>query len=255
MLSALSSKIFTLFNRIENNNNADIATNGESRFLEALGQSLGDDLVLFDVGGNVGEYSKRLLSITGEKKKRSIHVFEPTASCFAILKEKFQWNPNVVLNNVGVSDQPQTATIFYDRERSGFASLYQRDLQGLNVVMDHSETIRLIRLDQYITEHTITHIDFMKIDIEGHELKAFEGIGEFLRPDFIRGIQFEYGGANLDSRTNLRDFFRLFEPKGFVICKIMKHGIEQRPYRAYMDNFQYANYLALSPELFASLNR
>ncbi len=128
-------------------------------------------------------------------------------------------------------------------------------MQGLNVVMDHSESIRLIRLDQYIEEHRIDRIDFMKIDIEGHELKAFEGMGKFLRPDFIHAIQFEYGGADLDSRTNLRDFYRLFEPKGFVICKIMKHGIEQRPYRTYMDNFQYANYLALNPELCASLSR
>ncbi len=54
MVSALSSKIFTVFNRLENNNNADISTNGESRFLQALGRSLGDDLVLLDVGGNIG---------------------------------------------------------------------------------------------------------------------------------------------------------------------------------------------------------
>lgn len=255
MESNLGSKIFTLFNRLENNNNANIATNGESRFLDVLGRVMGDDLTFFDVGGNVGEYSETLLRISGGETKRSIHVFEPTAACFEILKRKFQDSTEVRLNNVGVSDQAHTATIYYDREKSGFASLYQRDLQGLNVVMDHSESIRLIRLDQYIAEQRVEKIDFMKIDIEGHELKAFEGMGEFLRPDFVHAIQFEYGGANLDSRTNLRDFYRLFEPRGFVVCKIMKHSIEQRSYRAYMDNFQYANYLALNPVLFAALNR
>ena len=45
--------------------------------------------------------------------------------------------------------------------------------------MTKSEDIETILGRGYINAHQIKHIDFMKIDIEGHELKAFEGFGEY----------------------------------------------------------------------------
>lgn len=243
----MTSVFFTVFNKIENNNNADFHTNGEERFLERLIGKLTSPVVLFDVGGNVGGYSEILL-----KKCRmsnidlNLHIFEPTASCYQLLQNKFSSDPCVRLSNVGVSDHPGSSEIFYDKEQSGFASLYQRNLSSMNVQMEKKETISLIRLEDYITSAGIERIDFMKIDIEGHELKAFEGMGKYLDGKFIKVIQFEYGGANLDSRTNLLDLFTLLESRNFVVGKIMRKSIEVRKYQTWMDNFQYANYVAIS---------
>ena len=98
----------------------------------------------------------------------------------------------------------------------------------------------------YIENKGISHIDFIKIDIEGHELKAFEGFGSYMNADFIDYIQFEYGGANLDSHTSLMELYAFFEKRNFSIAKIMPNGLLVRAYKPWMDNFTYSNYVAVS---------
>lgn len=168
--SKFSSILVTLFNRLENNNNADFHTNGEEHFLNKYIHSLDGEIVLFDVGANVGGYSEILIEICKRKGLQyHLHMFEPTQSCFSTLRQKFSRDNNVLLNNVGVSDANNSSEIFYDAEKSGFASLYQRDLSSVNVTMNKKEAITLVRLDDYVSKQNIQKIDFLKIDIEGHD--------------------------------------------------------------------------------------
>lgn len=62
-------------------------------------------------------------------------------------------------------------------KKSGLASLYNRNLNAYSIQMNKSESVDTIRLDSYINNKKIKHIHFLKIDIEGHELKALEGGG------------------------------------------------------------------------------
>lgn len=235
---------------MENNNNADFHSNGEQHFLQNYLQSLRGKVTLFDIGANIGGYAEILRTeCLKHNLDYTIHAFEPTQYCFGELTKKFSSDPKIILNNVGASNTESTAQIFYDTQGSGFASLYQRDLAGLHVELNTQETIRLIPLQTYFEQHQITTIDFLKIDIEGHEVKAFEGFGKYLSPQYIKAIQFEYGGANLDSHTSLKELYKMLEVAGFVIAKIKKNGLEIRSYQSWMDNFQYANYVALSPEV------
>ena len=87
------------------------------------------------------------------------------------------------------------------------------------------------------------------MDIEGHELKAMEGFGNYMNGNFIDYIQFEYGGANLDSHTCLMDIYRFLEERGFNIAKIMPKGLVIRKYQPWMDNFNCANYVAVSTRI------
>ena len=248
--SRFRSIFFTLFNRIDNNNNADFHSNGEQQFLQNYFQQLRGKIALFDIGANIGGYCEILRTESVKHNlDYTIHAFEPTTYCFEVLTKNFSPDPKVILNNVGASDVETTAEIFYDVQGSGFASLYQRDLTGLNVELGRQETIHLIPLKKYIEQNSIDRIDLLKIDIEGHELKAFIGLGEYLSPKYIKAIQFEYGGANLDSHTSLHELYKILEKAGFVLAKIKKNGLEIRKYQLWMDNFQYANYVALSPEL------
>jgi len=243
-----------IFNRLENNNNSDFDTNGEARLVQALveyfaKQSGGGkkNVVAFDLGANVGNYSGLLLSLIKPGDGQfHIHLFEPTKSCFETLTGKFAGEPRVTLNNLAVSDKEESCEIYYDSEKSTLASLYQRDLSAYSLKLSEKETIHTVRLDAYIEAHKIAHINFMKFDIEGHEIPAFRGLGEYLNGDFIDFIQFEYGGANLDSHTSLMEMYAMLEAMGFVVAKVMPAGLEIRKYQSWMDNFSYSNYVAIS---------
>ena len=203
--------------------------------------------MIFDIGANIGEYSQLLKKMSLKYNVNvELHLFEPTHSCSKELLVRFGEDSNIYLNNFGVSDKDTRAIIYYDKQKSGLASLYQRNLDTYNLKLNQSEEIKLRRLDGYIKEKNINHIDFVKIDIEGHELKALEGFGKYLTLNFIDFIQFEYGGANLDSHTSLMEIYEFLSKKGFKMSKVMPKGLEIRKYQPFMENFRYSNYVAIS---------
>lgn len=248
---SIRSLALRVFSRVENNGNCNFNTNGEKVFVKSLieffNKHFYDQIIMFDVGANTGEYTKMLLDNSIHLNKgASIHVFEPTGSCYQILEERFADCNRVILNKKAVSNDRRTACIYYDKPLSGLASLYKRNLDSFLIEMNQSEIVETIRLDDYIENSGVGHIHFVKIDIEGHEMAAFEGLGAYMRGDFIDFIQFEYGGANLDAHTSLMELYALFEKAGFLLAKVMPKGLDIRPYRPWMDNFQCANYVAIS---------
>lgn len=62
----------------------------------------------------------------------------------------------------------------------------------------------------------------------------------------INFIQFEYGGANLDSHNSLMEIYEFLTDRGFKIAKIVPTGLAMREYKPFMENFQYSNYVAIS---------
>lgn len=254
-LSFIKKKIRGLclrfFDIIENNNNCNLFENGERLFIKNLLKKIKqtkNKIIIFDIGANVGNYSTILIE---EALKLNLdielHLFEPLFSCFKVLKEKFLNKSNIYLNNFGISEKEGKSLIYFDQERSGLASLYKRDLKDCNInTMDKSEEIILKRLDDYIKEKEIPHVDFIKIDVEGHEMSVLNSMGHYLNIDFIDYIQFEYGGCNIDSRIFLKDIYNLLNEKNFYICKILRNGLEIREYKTFMENFKYANYVAVS---------
>lgn len=248
-----------IFKRIENIGNADFSTNGEKVFVHNLFHSFNtlcgenDEITMFDIGANVGNYTTMLLERNKQYgKKLSIYCFEPTTAAYNELKTKHGDKRNIHLEKIAVSNENGETEIFYDEEKSGFASLYKRNLGTFSIYMNKSEGVKTTRLDTFIKQNNTEHIHFLKIDIEGHELKAFEGLGDYLHYEFIDFIQFEYGGANLDSHTSLMEFYDLFTRRKFTIAKIMPSGLQIRDYEYYMDNFIYANFVAISNKV---LNR
>lgn len=245
---------FRVFCWLENNNNMSFSGNGEECFIDASANYFAGlkniPLEIFDVGANRGDYTQILLEkLSKHNLFARINVFEPTASCFQLLTTRYAATPNILLNQAAVSDASGLLQIYYDQQESALASLHQRNLSAIGMSLNQSETVQAIRLDDYIRAKQIAHIHLLKIDIEGHEMAAFEGMGAYFSGDFIDFIQFEYGGANLDSKTSLMEMFALFESRGFVVGKLMPRGVEIRSYQPWMDNFQYANYVAISKKI------
>ncbi len=247
LLKKIRTAAYKSFSYLENNNDSRFELNGEALFLKNYFLQLKGRAFVFDVGANEGKYSA-IVSTLAEKHQLdlSLHVFEPVETSFRKLEENFNGAGNIKLNNFGVSDSDSVAEIFYDKQGSTLASLYQRDLSDVQIHLDKKEQISLRRLDGYITSNHIPFIDLLKIDVEGHELAAFKGLGNFLDPGFTKAIQFEYGASYIDSRTFLKDIYQLLTSKNYRICKITRTGIEERKYHVRMENFAYANYLALA---------
>ncbi len=254
---ALERKILGLAYRIQNTGDGNFEKNGELAFARKLGDLYADaDFVFFDIGANKGEYTSMILSAT-RAKSLSAHLFEPQKTCFKGLSSmRFLTLPKhtperkaVILNNFGLSDENGEATLFKDADESGLASVHKRNLDHYGIDMGLTETISLRKASEYVAEKLVKKIHLIKIDVEGHEIPALSGFGDFLSGDNVDFIQFEYGGANLDSHTSLLELFRFFEARGFVVCKMTKKGLETRRYGPELENFMYQNYVAVSKRI------
>ena len=202
---------------------ADWRTNGECRVAHAL---IRDDSVVFDVGAREDD------GLTLVSPRASYHLFEPLQSHFRVLTDKLKGRSNVFLNQFALGNENGSVSMFPDTE-----SISRRSM-----TKSSSVTIQVQRLDEYCEERGVRHIDFLKIDTEGHELDVLQGGEQMLRGS-VSCIQFEYGGTYRDAGITLREVFEYLGP-GWYAYRILPDQLLPVPaYRQPLENYEYANYL------------
>jgi hypothetical protein len=108
---------------------------------------------------------------------------------------------------------------------------------------DYWKTTEFGKSDDKSNDNTI--IDYVKIDVEGHELDVLEGFGSII--DNVRIIQFEFGGANIDTRTFFQDFWYFFTDKNYSLYRISPIGVLPiRKYTELDEFFSTTNYIAVN---------
>lgn len=214
--------------------NPDIESNGEKKVLEYIKSKSGGEITVFDVGANVGEYSKALLKIMPQA---TVYLFEPQKKLYQELSKNFQ---NTF--NIGFSDRKEILPLYGNAQKHGLTSLYKRNLKHFNLSLEEQEVVNLTTIDSFCQEYQINKIHFLKIDVEGHELKVLQGAKRML--ETVDFIQFEFGGCNIDSRTYFQDFWYLLSDQ-YRIYRITSKGLEERhKYNESDEIFLTSNYLA-----------
>jgi FkbM family methyltransferase len=223
-----------------------VQNSGEQWVLDHIGKAkFGDKpVIVFDVGANIGDYAEE--ANMRLKNRTEIYCFEPGQQAFFSLNERFGSKNNVHVYNIGLGDKEETLTLFSEKDGASLrASLYDLRLDHLGLKMSHVEKVQVSTIDLFCESHGINEIDFLKLDVEGHELKVLKGAQRLLDSKRIRVIQFEFGPCNIDSRTFFRDFFYFLNP-GFKIFRVLGNGLAPIDgYRATYEVFVTTNYLAI----------
>jgi len=136
-------------------------------------------------------------------------------------------------------------TLYSNETGSGLASIYKRNLDHFDIAMNIEEKVTMRTLDSFCEENNIQKIHFLKLDVEGNELKVLDGAKNMVQAGAIDHIQFEFGGCNIDSRTYFQDFYYLLSGR-YEIYRILKNGlflIER--YKETYECFITTNFLAI----------
>jgi FkbM family methyltransferase len=201
-----------------------------------------NSVTIFDVGANVGNYTILLREIFLDKA--DIYSFEPSKITFDTLRNNIGVMKNIKLYKLGFGSDNTEVHLHSDSSQSGLSSIYKRRLDHFNINMHKTEQIEIKTIDTFCLEHKISHIHFLKLDVEGHEFKVLEGAINMLRGNAIDYIQFEFGGCNIDSRTYFQDFYYLLKDK-YRIYRIVKNGLNEiHKYKEIYESFITTNYLA-----------
>jgi len=223
---------------------ASTATSGEKNVLKYIYKKLADSKtpIIFDVGANVGNYSLLCQSIF--QNKATIFAFEPSQFTYQKLLKNTGEYLNIKQFKLGLSDKKEKKTLYSNVPTSGLASVYKRRLNHFNIEFNTQEQIELTTLDEFCFEYNIKKIHFLKMDVEGHEIKVLNGAINLIKAFKIDFIQFEFGGCNIDSRTFFQDFYYLLKDQ-YRIYRIVKNGLfEIKSYKETQEVFLSTNFLA-----------
>jgi FkbM family methyltransferase len=217
------------------NQNYDIRSNGERWVLNRMAAFR--PKTVFDVGADEGFWT---MAARAELSDAHVHAFEIVDSTCAILARRVAYLRGLTINRFGLSDRSGTITMHAFDASNTFTS---------HVPFPHGSSreieCRVVRGDDYMREHGIDRIDFLKVDVEGAEHLVLQGFDRALDAGQIDVIQFEYGKVNIMTHFLLADFYNLLESKGYRLGKIYPDRVDFRPYDMHDEDFIGPNYLAV----------
>lgn len=198
--------------------------------------------VVLDVGANVGQWTRLLLHrLPGAR----VTMFEPARDCHARISAAVGERARLV--DCALGEANGRARLWSSKIADWSASLHpRRDSYFARRSYDSIE-VEVVTLDSWLDRERIALVDFMKLDTEGHELSVLQGAKHALANRQIRALSFEFGSANINSRTFFHDFWDLLSPRYRLMC--ITPGGRLLPVQSYYEDLEYfrgvSNYVAV----------
>jgi len=121
-----------------------------------------DDTIL-DLGANVGVYSLSAAARTDGK----VIAVEPALHTFELLNKSAWQFSNMTAVHAAISDKKGTSFLSHKGSPESYEISDSSEAQN--------EKVSLVSVDELARNHGIESVDIIKLDVEGHELKALAG--------------------------------------------------------------------------------
>ncbi|MBS1572579.1 MAG: FkbM family methyltransferase [Bacteroidetes bacterium] len=200
-----------------------------------INSSIKKGQTVLDIGAHKAGYLYFMLKQVGDKGK--VFAFEPQSNLYQYIKKikgLFGWD-NATIEHLALSDSAGTVTLYIPTNKVSKASS-----PGATIVehKDRSdfwatEDVATETLDSYCNRHNIKP-DFLKIDVEGNELRIFQGGVDTLKkykPKIIVEIEARHVGQEKVVET-----FKFMESLGYNGHFL--HGLDRIP----LTNFSFDKY-------------
>jgi len=203
----------------------------DENLLSMIKELLNGDRVFLDVGANIGFYTIAISKLMNDNGSGKTLAFEPFNGNFERLKfnvDHNDLNQSCLIHNYGLSDKKGANTItlredFKHGSKTGNASISISDSMDAKF---ETSSIKLEKLDDIWQENfgNLGIIDFVKVDIEGHEDFFLRGAQQTInehRPTILMEVNKPYyisRGVELDAT------FLPLIPKNYLIYKSGKNG-------------------------------
>jgi FkbM family methyltransferase len=220
----------------------DVQLMCQRTFLALLYQRLdqvGTDFFFVQIGANDGVSFDWLYKFVTENRLQGL-VVEPLKDFFALLCENYKAYPSVIPVNCA-SHRTEREVDVYRVDPSKAESLPDWTKGIASVDPSHhlrtgtdseymiTERVNCITLDELFKLHSITHVDYLQIDVEGYDSEIIEMIDfNRIKPSIIRfEHQLESGHM---SQESFRSCFELLNNAGYYLLMDRYDAVAYLPY-------------------------
>jgi FkbM family methyltransferase len=190
--------------------------NREKAQMEVFKALINEGDTVLELGAHIGYISLYFSQLVGNSGK--LYVFEPGANNLPYVRENISHSnfKNIELVEKAVSDTNGTAT-FYLENLTGQSNSLVKDYRVTKKIQSktfvdlkkNAVEVETIRLDDFVRQKNINRINFIKIDIEGAEYMAINGMQNILQ-EFKPVMMIEV-------TENHEALFGLLKDKGYVM--------------------------------------
>lgn len=214
----------------------DFVHNGEDWILQQLTKTSRN--VFFDVGCNIGEWTKLAREI---HPTVDIHSFELSPITYQRFLENITIDSKLHPNGFGLSDETQWIKFKHSVDYPAVSTTV------LDMRIDDGIILSglCVKGDEYMISRGVPYIDFLKIDVEGHEDKVLSGFLGAIENNAVGCIQFEYGLINIVTKWLLIDAYSTLERRGYRIGKLTPGKVLFKDYILSDENFDASNYICV----------
>ena len=182
-----------------------------------------NDPVIFDIGAHVGSITKHYRSLFPQA---SISSFEPFRETFETLRNNTSGDALTNVYNLAISDEPGIVTL-NSNASSATNSLLPTNSRGSSYwgahVLDTLAPVEVeaTSIDAFCREHEISHVDILKLDIQGAEYLALAGAHGLLSSASVSLVYSELILApTYEGQRTLQDYLQLFDGYGYQLLDL-----------------------------------
>lgn len=182
----------------------------------ALQEIVSANAVIVDAGAHIGLHSVLMSRIIGPGGV--IYAFEPVKDTYWKLRETLALNR---IDNVIAVQSALKDTVGFEKMNIFPEASSEWNSFGIPATNEDRpiavEEVPTNTLDSFAKERNISHIDFLKIDVEGVEKYVFRGAKRLLNEKRIRIISFEVSQAPLEgTNSTAKELFDTLESYGYI---------------------------------------
>jgi FkbM family methyltransferase len=165
----------------------DLGDNNQRRYyigfpfqeIELYKQILNKGDVFIDIGANIGYIMAIAAHLVG--RKGQVHSFEPVPNLFIQLQKICNRNSyyQIYPNKYALGDNNSTIQINISEVDNSLSTVVSGLLDPH--LIHRTISVPLIRFDDYVEQHGLNKISFVKIDAEGFEFPIIKGMEKTLR--------------------------------------------------------------------------
>ena len=192
----------------------------ETRETNYIRSTLKTGDTFIDIGANIGYHA--LIAAQTITNQGHVLAFEPFEASFQRLNEHKVLNATPWLKSepIAISNRNGMLSLFYQEQEknSGMVSTIAADQ---NIARAE---VPCKRLDDYLSEHQIDRVDFIKLDIEGGEWNALQGMLSTLKKH-LPIVMLEIDQVVIsNSNHSETDLYAFFNSMGYEPFYFMENG-------------------------------